>query len=243
MDSKMKRTMITGVALAFVVGGVLLTPSASAQRGRGGGSVSRSRSVSSGRGMRSSGSRGAARTPSRMSSRGRTAGPMRLGAPGRGGRSMGSGSSRGPGGLRGLGAGFGGGGGGPGRSLGPLMNGLRQAYGQRWGQDRYREDAYADAYRDVGLANAMVNLLGVIVTAGQQYPRQQPAGQHVTERVLVKEGHYETYEVQIPPVFDRHTGQQVGGGYTETRTRWVPEVWQERQVWVPGPAGRSAGMR
>ncbi len=58
-----------------------------------------------------------------------------------------------------------------------------------------------------------------------------PAGHYETERVLVREGHYEEYQVTVPDMRDARTGDLVRG-HTEIRQRYVPEVWQERQVWV-----------
>ena len=49
---------------------------------------------------------------------------------------------------------------------------------------------------------------------------------------MLKEAHYETYQVWIPEIYDSRTGAKIGGGFHETRTRLVPEVYGYREVWV-----------
>ncbi|HOZ47323.1 MAG TPA: hypothetical protein PLO37_04650 [Candidatus Hydrogenedentes bacterium] len=105
--------------------------------------------------------------------------------------------------------------------------------------DHHREDQMAKAYRDVGIANAMVGLVGVMVQASQMsqtsqtvYCRPEPQGQWVRERVLIAPAHYETKQVWIPELHDPRTGQKLGGGFHETRTEYVPDVYEERTVFV-----------
>ncbi len=112
---------------------------------------------------------------------------------------------------------------------------LRDRYDDRHG---YRHDGgdYADAYRDVGIANAVVSLVGILAnTATQQQPRYaapQPVARYETHKVLVKEGHYVQEKVWVPEIFDPRTGRQSGGGYYETRSRFVPPVYEERTVLI-----------
>ncbi|MCK5863076.1 MAG: hypothetical protein KAH38_11355 [Candidatus Hydrogenedentes bacterium] len=119
---------------------------------------------------------------------------------------------------------------------GDLFNG---SYGNRY----HREDPMAKAYRDVGIANAVVGLIGVLVTASQYSTppaavaapvRAVPAGHWERQTVVVQPKHYENYQEWIPEIFDSRTGQKIGGGFYETRTRLVPETLQHRDVWV-GP--------
>jgi hypothetical protein len=111
----------------------------------------------------------------------------------------------------------------------------------------------ADAYRDAAIANAVVNLVGVLVTASGQrcnppaaaavsaapQPRytvqpQAPAVRgHIEEqRILIREGHYEEYRVQVPEYTVPGTGERVLA-HQETRRRWVEPVYEVREVWVP----------
>lgn len=103
---------------------------------------------------------------------------------------------------------------------------------------RSREDNEYKYQRDAMITNAVVQVVGMITDAQRQRMAYGPpvAAQprHEVRRVLVQEGYYEKYQVYIPPVYDRHTGAQVGGGYHETRTRWVPPTYEERLVQV-GP--------
>ena len=115
-------------------------------------------------------------------------------------------------------------------------------YGNRHHHDN---DEMADAYRDAAIANAVVGLVGVLVSAAQQpqYPQYAPVAAtpvHVTapaghwERqvVVVQPAHYETYQEWIPEIYDSRTGQRIGGGYYESRSRLVPETFQYKDVWV-----------
>ncbi|NIA12988.1 MAG: hypothetical protein GWP08_02820 [Nitrospiraceae bacterium] len=104
---------------------------------------------------------------------------------------------------------------------------------------RHRDsDDYADAYREVGFAHAIVNLIGIIAETStanralRQTQPTEPAPRLVREKVVVQPGRYEQYEVRIPARYSPNTGQLLGGGYTETRTRWIPEVVQYRDVYV-----------
>jgi len=98
---------------------------------------------------------------------------------------------------------------------------------------RDRHDPYADAYRDVGIANAVVNLMGVILNSAQAAQQPVMSGRYETQKVVVREAHYEQEQVWIPPLYDSYTGRQLGGGYYETRTQLVPEVAEYRQVLIP----------
>lgn len=117
--------------------------------------------------------------------------------------------------------------------------GYDEPYGYPWGYgNRHRdEDDMAKAYREVGMVNAMVNLVGVMVMATQQQnvcgtvQQQGPPGQWQREAVVVQPKRYEQYQEWIPELFDPHTGQK-SGGYYETRTRLVPEIVEYRDVWV-----------
>ncbi len=80
------------------------------------------------------------------------------------------------------------------------------------------DDGYSRAIRDVGLANAAVNLIGIAATAGA-YAYPAPVA---VQPVVVQPSHYETYQVWVPEVYDPATGARIGGGYYETRTRLVP---------------------
>jgi hypothetical protein len=224
---KTQRLWIIGSVVCFMVAGLAM-PEATAQRSRGisrGGSAARTpvRRPGGGnavRGMSQRNSRpSASRAPSRGSSSSRNAKPS-------GGQLLDTLSQ-----LQGLG-------GNKNNPLGALGNVLGQGRSHR----RSSENIQAKAYRDAAIANAVVGLVGILVDASARRQPPQPmhvVPQTVTERVLVREGHYEQYQEWIPPVYDRHTGQQNGGGYHETRTRWVPEVWQQRQTVVHASAVRT----
>jgi len=220
---------IFSFALAFLMCAVMVAPPAYAQRGR--------------TGMRSIRQSAPGRSVSRGFGGGRSSshGLQGLGNILDGGRRNGSSrsSSRG---LEGLGNLF---------DLGRRGYGDRNGYGDRDRYGRYgdRSDrAYADAMRDAAIANAIVGVVGIIANAATApYAYSQPAypapapryapsyavPQYRTERVLVQEGRYEEYQAWVPDTYDARTGETVRGHY-ETRQRYVPEVWQERQVRV-GP--------
>lgn len=94
----------------------------------------------------------------------------------------------------------------------------------------YQDDGYARAIRDVGIANAVVNLVGIAATSSRYAYPAAP----VVEQVVVQPPRYETYQVWIPEVYDPNTGLKIGGGYYETRTRLVSEVRTYRPLqYVP----------
>ncbi len=130
---------------------------------------------------------------------------------------------------------------------------LFRAYHRGYDRDPY--DDIADAYRDAAIANAVVNMVGIIANAAMQ-PRvvaqpammstqapvsvAQPAPApppgltgHVERReVVVREGHYEEYQVFVPEHTIAATGEVVEAHH-ETRRRWVPAVTEVREVWIP----------
>ena len=110
--------------------------------------------------------------------------------------------------------------------------------------DRHQDsDAheYADAIRDVGIANAVVGLVGVIANSQPAYRESayrepvyrevQPTRHYVREKVILKEGYYEDYKVWVPEQYDSGTRDKILGHY-EMRQRWVPEVYGYRDVQV-----------
>ena len=110
--------------------------------------------------------------------------------------------------------------------------------------DRHqRSDAheYADAYRDVGIANAVVGLVGVIANSQPVYREPvyrepvyrevQPTRHYIREKVILKEGYYEDYKVWVPEQYDSGSRDKILGHY-EMRQRWVPEVYGYRDVQV-----------
>jgi hypothetical protein len=134
-----------------------------------------------------------------------------------------------------------------GKMLGAFGNYAGHGYGYD-DRDRY-ENEMADAYRDAAIANAVVGLVGIMVSAAQQ-PQYNtvaalpvsaapmpvtvapPPGRWERQTVVVQPAHYETYQEWIPEIYDSRTGQQIGGGYHESRSRLVPETYQYRDVWV-----------
>ncbi|MEK7793245.1 MAG: hypothetical protein AAB353_01880 [Candidatus Hydrogenedentota bacterium] len=115
----------------------------------------------------------------------------------------------------------------------PLLDALRsqQDYAYR------RDNEYIKAQRDAVIANAVVNVVGIIADASgrsrQSYPAHTPSGSFVQERIVLEPAHYETERVWVGPLFDPHTGRQLGGGFYETRTHYVPETYGLRDVWIP----------
>jgi hypothetical protein len=116
--------------------------------------------------------------------------------------------------------------------------------------DRYRyENEMADAYRDAAIANAVVGLVGIMVSAAQQ-PQYTavaaapmsvapapvsvapPPGRWERRTVVVQPARYETYQEWIPEIYDSRTGAKIGGGYYESRSKLVPETYQYQDVWV-----------
>jgi hypothetical protein len=136
--------------------------------------------------------------------------------------------------------------------LGTLGDIFRNNRYDRRGYDD--NDDFADAYLAVGLANAAVGLVGVLAENNRyRYgPGYAPANHYgdscaycraeasyapapqpqriVTERVLVEQGRYEQSEVWIPESYNPNTGQKLGGGFYETRTRYIPPQYQYREV-------------
>lgn len=116
--------------------------------------------------------------------------------------------------------------------------------------DPYKiEKERADAYRDAAIVGAVANVVGALITSTLAPPPQTvvvqsappvvrtpvpaPVGRYETRRTKVGGGYHERVEVWVPDRVDPNTGSVIEGHY-ETERRWVPEVWQETQVWV-GP--------
>lgn len=143
---------------------------------------------------------------------------------------------------------------------GGLLNALRQygvgqygnnggyggyGLGNYWGQyDRHRyEDQTAKAYRDAMIANTVVSMVGMIALTAQNNQcrpqavavaapaRPAPQGHWEKQSVVTQPARYEQYQEWIPELYDSHTGQK-SGGYYEARTRLIPEVVEQRDVWV-----------
>ncbi len=154
-------------------------------------------------------------------------------------------------------------------NLGALFNNARgnagNYRGNGWGNGRFPiaeyflgeydrrvnyHDPYehlADAYRDAAIANAVVNVAGIVsnaVVQSRQYRYQQPGytaaapagprGHVERQKVLVREGHYEEYTVEVPGHTVEATGERVLP-HTERRQRWVEPVYETREVWVTEP--------
>lgn len=137
------------------------------------------------------------------------------------------------------------GGGAPGLGNGNLLGGLLQEYlydeyGRGRGYDPHAgEKAHAKAYRDAAIANAVVNVVGILANAQQnrQYEACPPAsggpqGHIERKRVLVQPGRTEEYQVWVPEHRIPETGEIVAGHH-ETRRREIPPVYEIREVWVP----------
>lgn len=116
---------------------------------------------------------------------------------------------------------------------------LNNGYGGGHRYDPYEgEKARAEAYRDAAIANAVVDVVGILVTASQ--PRahvvaagpEAPRGHVERQRVLVREGRTEEYQVWVPEHTIPETGEIVAGHH-ETRRRDIPPLYEEREVWVP----------
>lgn len=122
---------------------------------------------------------------------------------------------------------------------------LNHGYGRGQHYDPHAgEKAHAEAYRDAAIANAIVNVVGILATANQ--PRVEPAyppdavtvapsgprGHVERQRVLVQEARVEEYKVWIPEHRIPETGEIVEGHH-ETRRREIPAVYEEREVWIP----------
>jgi hypothetical protein len=123
------------------------------------------------------------------------------------------------------------------RSLGNNLPYNYNGFNRHYRDQYYHENnSMAKAYRDVGMANALVGLLGVMVTAAQNSNCATVApvsnGHWERQAVVVQPERYEQYQEWIPELYDSRSGQKVGGGFYETRTRRVPETIQYRDVWV-----------
>lgn len=114
-------------------------------------------------------------------------------------------------------------------------------YGRNYGDrrhDRYDDGYYGDsdreyahAYRDVGIANAVANVVGTIVSSQPGVVR--PYGPtYERQRVILKPGYYEEVREWVPDMTDPRTGDRIMGHY-ETRQRWVPEVYGYQDIRVP----------
>jgi hypothetical protein len=87
----------------------------------------------------------------------------------------------------------------------------------------------------------VANVVGTLITSTLAPPPQPtqiivtpppaPVGRYETRRTKVGGGYHERVEVWVPDRVDSRTGAVIEGHY-ETQRRWVPEVWQETQVWV-----------
>lgn len=118
---------------------------------------------------------------------------------------------------------------------------LNNGYGGRHFDPYEGEKAQADAYRDAAIANAIVNVVGILATASQpQAPVAlcpppapvAPRGYVERQRFLVQEGRTEEYQVWIPEYTIPETGELVVGHH-ETRRRSIAPVYEEREIWVP----------
>jgi hypothetical protein len=149
-------------------------------------------------------------------------------------------------GAAGLGNGLGRGGAfGRNGSGGPLGGLLQQylynEYGGGYRYDPYAgEKAHAKAYRDAAIANAVVNMVGIIATNHQQRKYTNcstavaPSGHIERQRILVQEGRTEEYQVWVPQYTVPATGEVVLG-HNETRRREIAPVYENREVWIPTP--------
>ncbi len=122
---------------------------------------------------------------------------------------------------------------------GLLQDYLYNEYGGRGNYDPYSgQKAQAKAYRDAAIANAVVNVVGILATTHQQRQYAQynaapaPSGHVERQQILVHEGRVEEYRVWIPEYVIPKTGEVVVGHH-ETRRREVAPVYETREVWVP----------
>lgn len=126
----------------------------------------------------------------------------------------------------------------------PILEALRdsryndQRYNDRYDRHGHHDDDMADAVKAAAIANAVVGVVGILANAGQPHcpppmvvAPAPPRGHYVTERVLVQPGHYEQVRAWVPQTRDPYTGCIVGG-YYEVQNRWVPDVYELREVWV-----------
>ena len=136
----------------------------------------------------------------------------------------------------------------------PIAQQLFRNWNRRY-NDHDPYDEIADAYRDAAIANAVVNMVGIIANAAMQpravaqpammstqtpvsvaqpAPPRGPTGHIERREVVVREGHYQEYQVHVPQYTIESTGEIVEAHY-ETRRRWVPPVTEVREVWIPAP--------
>lgn len=132
-----------------------------------------------------------------------------------------------------------------GMDSGPLGDLLGQYLAGEYGGHRFDpyevDKARADAYRDAAIANAIVNVVGILAASSQPQvpvalcpPPSAPRGHIERQRVLIQEGRTEEYQVWIPEYTIVETGELVVGHY-ETRRRAIAPVYEEREIWVPSP--------
>lgn len=104
------------------------------------------------------------------------------------------------------------------------------------------EKAHADAYRDAAIANAIVNVVGILATANQPPAPvvacppapAAPQGHIERQRVMLQEGRTEEYQVWVPEYVIPAT-REVVVGHHETRRREIAPFFEEREIWVPAP--------
>jgi len=131
-----------------------------------------------------------------------------------------------------------------GGGLGPVGQALRDAQQDR----RYRdyEKEVRRSNRDAAMTTAVIGLAGAVIGAAILSDRAYaapvapppvihcppPAGRYIIERVLVREGYHLEERIWVPEYRDPATGVIVRAHY-ETHVRWMPPVYEERQVWRP----------
>ena len=98
-------------------------------------------------------------------------------------------------------------------------------------------------YRDAAIANASAGMFGMIVTSAMQPTYGVPVTSaapvatvprgpvYESQKVMVREGYYETVQVWVAEYQHPETGDVVEGHY-ETHRRWVPPVYELREVRV-----------
>lgn len=106
-----------------------------------------------------------------------------------------------------------------------------------------RQKGMADAYRDATIANAIVNVVGILATtAAQDQYRSRPVAAapvvmqqgspaYEMQKVVVQEGFYQQEQVSVPERQDPATGSVIEA-HQEIHRRWVPPVYELRQVQV-----------
>ncbi len=62
---------------------------------------------------------------------------------------------------------------------------------------------------------------------------EQEPGHFERQQVLVRKGHYETYNVWVPTDRKGLFGLKKIPGHYEARQRWVEPLYEHQQVWVP----------